>query len=325
MRVTNKMLCDNFLNDMRGNLGNLKTLQSQLTSGKEIRKPSDNPFKVARSLQLRSDIGANKQYNENISDTLNWLDATDTALDEATNSMQRIRELMIASGNAAYGSDELNAINDEMNQKIEELSQILNSNFDGKYIFGGSKGSSKPIGVRESYINGNRELYYSGKLGEELGKSNPQVNMIGAKLNVEISQGVTMEYNVTASELLHFTNNKGRQINVADLLNDITNNLSSKDPGDRDKVVGENLQDLSDAMGNLLKIRAEVGAKQNRMESAKNKNDDENFNMTELLSNTEDINFTEKMMDYSTAQTVYMASLQTSARIIQPSLMDFLK
>lgn len=325
MRVTNSMLCNNFLHDMRGNLTNLKNLQSQLTSGKEIRKPSDNPFKVARSLQLRSDMDANKQYNENISDTLNWLDATDTALDQLTNSVQRIRELMISSGNAAYGSDELNAIKDEMNQKIEEVSQILNSNFDGKYIFGGTKGTSKPIGVRDSAINGNKELFYSGKLSEELGTSNPQVNMIGSKLNVEISQGVTMEYNITASELLKFSNDKGTKIDVSELLNDITNNLSSKNSVDRDKIVNENLQDLTDTMGNLLKLRAEVGAKQNRMESAKEKNDDENFNMTELLSSTEDINFTEKMMDYSTAQTVYMASLQTSARVIQPSLMDFLK
>ncbi|MNP08161.1 flagellar hook-associated protein FlgL [compost metagenome] len=78
-------------------------------------------------------------------------------------------------------------------------------------------------------------------------------------------------------------------------------------------------------MSNLSKIMSEVGAKQNRMESAKSKNEDENFNMTELLSKTEDIDLTEKLMQYSMMQTVYMASLQTSSRVLQPSLIDFLK
>lgn len=106
MRITNRMLSTNFLGDMRRNLNNMQKLQSQLSSGKEIRKPSDNPFKVARSMQLNTDIQANKQYNENIKDTLNWLDATDTALDQVTNVFQRVRELMVSAGNAAYGSDE---------------------------------------------------------------------------------------------------------------------------------------------------------------------------------------------------------------------------
>lgn len=61
------------------------------------------------------------------------------------------------------------------------------------------------------------------------------------------------------------------------------------------------------------------------MESAKDRNEEENFNMTEILSNTEDIDITEKTMQYATMQTVYMASLQTSAKVLQPTLMDYLR
>lgn len=330
MRITNRMLATNFLGDMRRNLNNMQKLQSQLSSGKEIRKPSDNPFKVARSMQLNTDIQANKQYNENIKDTLNWLDATDTALDQVTNVFQRVRELMVSAGNAAYGSDEKKAIKDEINQKVEELSQILNTNFDGKYIFGGTKGTSKPMGVVTD-ANGNKTLFYSGKEGEVLdetsGDTNQlnQLNMLKSKLNVEISPGVTIEYNVTSSELLKFTNDKGKSINVGDLLKDIVSNLDSKDSTEAAKVTGENLEDITSTLSNLLKVRAEVGAKQNRMEAAQTKNEEENFNMTEILSKTEDIDITEKMMEYSTMQTVYMASLQTSAKVLQPTLMDYLR
>ncbi len=84
------------------------------------------------------------------------------------------------------------------------------------------------------------------------------------------------------------------------------------------------LTGIKAAMTNVLKLRSEVGAKQNRMESAEARNTDANFNMTEILSTTEDIDITEKAMEYATMQTIYMASLQTSAKVLQPSLLDYL-
>lgn len=331
MRVTNRMLSNNYLRDMRNNLYNMSKIQTQLTTGKEISKPSDNPFKVARSMQLYTDIASNKQYNENIKDTLNWLDSTDTALGQVNDSFQRIRELMVSAGNAAYGSDEKKAIKYEINEKVSEIAQILNTNFDGRYLFGGNKTTSKPIALTEDPTSGNNVLNFSGKDGEilPLNSGNPNINsqidMIKGRMSTEISQGVTMEYNASASDVLMFRSEKGKNINVMELLSNITSNLESADATEADKITGENLDDLTATMRNLSKIMSEVGAKQNRMESAKSKNEDENFNMTELLSKTEDIDITEKIMQYSMMQTVYMASLQTSSKVIQPSLIDFLK
>ncbi|SHI43457.1 flagellar hook-associated protein 3 FlgL [Clostridium cavendishii DSM 21758] len=321
MRVTNKMLSNNFLRDMRTNLNNIQTLQGQLSSGKEIRRPSDNPFKVARSMQLHSDITENKQYNENIKDTLNNLDATDTSLGQATSVFQRMRELLVSAGNAAYGSDERKAIKDEFNQKVEELTQVLNTNFDGSYIFGGTKSTSKPLKV--DYENGNSVIKYSGKEGNDA--TPEEINMMKAKMKVEISQGVTMEYNVTSNEIFEFKDDKGKVVDVTKMLSDIVKNFDSDTPDAKSKLVGENLKDITSTMSNLLKVRAEVGAKQNRMEAAQSKNEDENFNMTDILSKTEDIDITQKIMEYSTMQTVYTASLQTSAKVIQPTLMDYLR
>ena len=63
-RVTTSMLTNNYLDGMNKNLSNLQTINNQLTTGKEISRPSDNPYKVARTMQLYSSIDANKQYNE---------------------------------------------------------------------------------------------------------------------------------------------------------------------------------------------------------------------------------------------------------------------
>lgn len=330
MRITNKMMTSSFLNDMQRNLNKMNKIQNQLTSGKEVRRPSDNPFIVARSMQLNGDISANEQYNSNIKDTINWLDATDTALGQLTDTMQRIRELIVSAGNAAYGEDEKNAIKDEINQRIEEVGTILNSSFDGKYIFGGSRATFKPV-ITEKNENGNNVISYAGKDGEIIDlntdsyKEKAQLDMLDKKLSVEISKGVTMEYNVTSKQILEFNDGVGESINLMSLLSDITNNISSKDLDESSKLTNENLKDITSSIDNLLKIRAEVGAKQNRMESAQLKNEEENFNLTEVLSANEDINFTEKTMQSATMQTIYMASLQTSAKVIQPSLLDYIR
>ena len=65
-------------------------------------------------MQLHSEIGINKQYNENIKDTLSWLEQTDTALGQLGDQSQRIRELLVSAGDIAYGTDERKKINDEI-------------------------------------------------------------------------------------------------------------------------------------------------------------------------------------------------------------------
>jgi flagellar hook-associated protein 3 FlgL len=318
MRVTNSMLVNSFLSDMKTNLNNMKSIQSQITSGKEISKPSDDPFKVARSMQLNSAINANKQYNQNIKDTGSYLDVTDTALNQSESVLQRVRELLVASGNGAYGTEEKLAIKNEISQKIAELSQSINTNFDGSYVFGGSRGTVKPLNEDCSYN------LAGGTAAGEIGK-------IQTKLSTEISPGVEIDYNVSASDIMDFTNENGDNIKLKDLMSQIVNHLDGKtddgtsvDPNAVSNLVGKDLQGITDSINNILKVRSKVGADQNRMESAQSKNEDENFNLTDLLSSVEDIDITEKIMEYSTMQTVYTASLQTSAKVIQPSLLDYL-
>ncbi|SQB35763.1 flagellar hook-associated protein FlgL [Clostridium cochlearium] len=413
MRVTNRMLANNFLTDMTTNLNNLQTLQQQLTSGKEIRRPSDDPLKVARAMQLHSEIGINKQYNENIKDTLSWLEQTDTALGQLGDQSQRIRELLVSAGDIAYGTDERKKINDEIKEIIGQMSQTLNASFDGRFIFGGTRGTSKPVNVKDDKLvyadRFGNEISFSDKVeiadaskwsGKKLlfnytdktdnkvkektieidtasikdinelvvninkkideigmedkleatvdGKSGikftPKVStdptkdieaikilsseeklMMGEKLVTEISQGVRVEYNITSVDVIEFKDNEGKDRDLRKILEDIVTHLESPDADDIKKITNEDLAALDAVMDNILKLRSQVGAKGNRMESALEKNKEENFNLTEILSKTEDIDLVEKTMEYAVAISVYMASLQTSARVLQPTLMDYVR
>ena len=425
MRVTNKMLSNNFLRDMRTNLNNLSTIQTQMATGKQINKPSDDPAKASKIMQMYSEMDANKQYNSNIKNTANWLDVTDTTLDRVGKVIGRIDELLVSTGGSANDLDSRKAIKDEINQRVEELSQLLNTSFDGKYIFGGTSGTTKPAGTKT--VDGNIELVSNAipkvvtkgvgaamtYAGVTVGAGDFEMSINGGdpitvttgvisngtpmtdvastltssikaaisaantaagktpgadgfikdvsvtvvdgkfnidspsgtvtfsdtdgktttedlglsvalkdKLQVEVSQGVTMDYNITASQVINYGTGVGQ--NLMKLLEDITTNLGSKNEIDIKKLTNEDLKGIKEAMTNVLKLRSEVGAKQNRMESAETRNTDQNLNMTEILTATEDIDITEKAMEYATMQTIYMAALQTSAKVLQPSLLDYL-
>jgi flagellar hook-associated protein 3 FlgL len=425
MRVTNKMLSNNFLSNMRKNLTNMSTIQDQMSSGKQIRKPSDDPFKASRIMQMHSEIDANKQYNNNIKDSINWLDTTDTSLGQVGDALGRVEELLISTGNPGYGSNQRQAIRDEINQIIGGVSQILNTSFDGKYIFGGTSGTSKPVEVGTNstlentnlicnvkpktvgkiisnvmtytgetvdagsefniYLNGSSmkitttaDIEKNGTMAAAAGNlqidinttieaANAQAGKISGDdgfiepitveanedgrfeiispsgivafsataetkklglsegtdlLLVEVSQGVTMDYNITASQVINYGSGTN---NLMELFKNITNHLNSMEATDIQSLTTTDLEGIKNAMTNVLKLRSTVGAKQNSMESAQNRNVDQNFNMTEILARTEDIDITEKIMEFASMQTIYMASLQTSARVLQPTLLDYLR
>lgn len=331
MRVTNQMLSQTFLYDLNNNLTNMQGLQQQMASGQLINKPSDDPLGTSRVMQINTQIAQNKQYNSNISDTTDWLNVTDTSLGQANSVFQRLNELLVSAGNATYGSDQYNAIKDEVNQNISNLSQILNQSYDGKYIFGGNRGTDKPT-VSVDNVNGtkNTQIYYTDASGNALKNAdgtpmttttNSEISKINSDLKTEVSQGVTVDYNVKATEIMQFTNSKGVSKSIQTILSNITSDLDSSN---ETNLTGQDLSDIQDCITNTSMLRTKVGALQNRMSSAKDENTTENTNLTDVLANTDDVDYAKATMNYSEAQMVYQASLQASAKIIQPTLMEYL-
>lgn len=344
MRITNSMLSSNFLYDLNNNLQNMQSLQQQMATNKKINRASDDPLAAAKIIELNTQISQNDQYNTNISETADWLNVTDTTLGQVGNVFQRLNELLISGGgNAAYSPDEKQSIKDEINQNIEQLSQVLNTNYDGKYIFGGTRGTDKPVGTTTDAL-GNKQLAYMDKDGVTTmtatslvppDAQTTQINQIKSKLTVETSQGVTMDYSVSAGDITEFKNDSGVSKDLRDILKSIVNHLDGKNadgtavtaanPDPTTEISTTDLANIKDCIANVSKLRTQVGAQENRMATAKAQNTDQNTNLTDVLSKTEDVDMAEATMQYSVAQTVYLASLQTSAKVIQPTLMDYLR
>ena len=305
MRITNNVLNNTFLRNLSRNLKQMQKYHNQLTSGKEVTRPSDNPLLVAKIMDMDNNIMQNEQYNSNISDTLGWVQTQDTALSDATKTLQRVKDLMIYASNGSLSETDRLAIKDEVEMQVEHLGDILNTNFDGRYIFAGQKTTTRPFEI------GDGGLEYKGDSKD---------------ITREIATGVTIDLITNGSEITNINDDKVETKNLGELLGKIIDAMEA-DASDeeRSKLSNEYLGDMEKHIDNVVRVRTQIGAINNRLEAAKERNEAENLNLKAVLSEKEDIDIAEKYMEYVVMATVYQASLSVGAKILQPSILDYLR
>lgn len=284
--------------NLNRNLGAMQKYQNQLSSGKEISRPSDNPFLVSRAMGLSSSINQNEIYHKNIEDAIGWLDATDAALKGEIDVLQRVRELTVRGANGSNSDIDIKAIAYEVKELINQAAQIGNANYDGRYILSGHKTNDPPFTVTPD-----GQMQSNGDTGV---------------LNREISQNVIMSINISGDRLLDSGGGEDLGVTLKNIYDRLMN-------AEQEDLSGDSLEKIDGHIDRILGLYAEVGAKVNRLEAAKEKNEAESLNMTELLSKTEDIDLAEKFMEFSMMESVYQASLSTGGRILQPTLLDYLR
>lgn len=304
MRVTNSTLTQNFLGNLSNNLGNMSKYQNQLSSGKEVFRPSDNPMLISKIMALRNNVMQNAQYKLNISDSIGWIETQDTTLNNLTGALQRMRELVVYGANGSLSSTDRSAIKDEMAMQIRELNDILNTNFDGRYIFGGQDTMEMPFSVDEDNL-----LKYESVEGKNIFR--------------EISQGVLVNLITDGSRIVKLNDSSSTQNHDLGIL--LKNIVNATADSDTNALSGELLKDIDLHIDNILGVRSSIGAMYNRLHAAKSRNEGENINLRMLLSEREDIDLAEKYMEYTVMSTVYQASLSAGAKILQPSLLDYLR
>lgn len=306
MRITDKVLNDNFLRNLSRNLNQVSKYQNQLSSGKIVSRPSDAPLLVAKIMSMDINISQNQQYNNNITASLGWVKTQDTALADATSTLQRIKDLIIYGSNGTLSDIDRQAIVAEVKMKADELSDILNTNFDGRYIFAGQMTTTKPFTRGEDGA-----IIYNGD---------------DKDISREISQGVEIPLLTAGNRLLMAEGidetNENRDLGVL-----LKNVIAALEAGDSETLSGEDglLGFMEEHVDNVVRVRTQIGAIHNRLEAAEERNKAENMNLKEILSQREDVDIAEKYMEYLLVANTYQASLSIGARILQPSLLDYLR
>jgi flagellar hook-associated protein 3 FlgL len=296
MRVTDGMLITNFLNDYNNNLERLQKNQNMLSTGKRISRPSDDPVAVATSLRIRTDMTRNDAYTKNADDAKSWLDITDTALNQLGSLLQRTRELAVEGSNGTLTQEDMQKIANEIEQLKAQMIQVGNTQYNGRYIFAGFKTTTQPFSETNNSYSGD-----NGVIEFEVGAG-------GNKIAV----------NVTGDKVFDVSGGTSQLLTVMDKLK------NALDSGDH-QAVSNLIVDVDKQMENVLAVRAEVGAKSNRIDLIKNRLQDDNYNFTALLSKNEDADLAQVITNLKMDENVYRASLAAGARIMQSSLIDFLR
>jgi flagellar hook-associated protein 3 FlgL len=290
-RVTNAMISRTVLTDIQNVQSQLTATQERLSSGKQITKPSDDPFGTSRALLFRNEISQNTQYQSNVGEASSWLSTTDTALSSINDDAARARDLLLQGANGTMSQSQRDAIASELDQLADSVKTAGNTQYAGNFVFAGAKTQTPPFTV------GGADTY--------AGDTNA--------INREIGQGVTMQVNTTGDTVVSPVLAAIRQAAVDLRAGGTPGNLGTTD-----------LNALDAATATLSGSQATVGARENRLSAATSRLQQLQTAQAQQLSNTEDADIAQTMIDFSTQSAVFQAALKAGANLIQPSLMNFL-
>lgn len=301
-RVTNLMTSQLVLGGLNDASDRVARTQHKLSTGKEILRASDDPLATRRALALRGEVEGLKQYQTNVADGQGWQNVTDVALARTGDYVGRVRELVLQASSDSTSPLARKAIADEVDQLVEAVKQEANAGYAGRFVFSGTETLTPPyaIGGSDAYT-GNAQQFAR-----------------------QIGQGVSVPMNVVGSRLYGGGQAAGDD-KLFHVLRDVSEHLRSGTPADTQLLRSRDLERLDANVDNLLGIRAEVGAKTNRLEIASGRLAEIEGNATRLLSETEDADMARTMVDFSMQQAVYQAALRSGANIVQASLLDFLR
>lgn len=439
MRVTQSMLANNMLTNISNNYERLANLQKQITSQKKFSKPSDDPAAAMMGMMYRTNLNKIEQYSSNIGEATSWTESTDSALNQAVSTLQRVRELAVQASNGTYEENQRASIAAEIKELKEHLINIGDTQLGGNYIFNGYNTNKRPSETTVQNTTPNK-LGYSGQgttftgtvsaitdasgatdtftvdfasafVGKTVGDtasvsiggkaydfvigtddSMSAVNLANA-IRADITADTSRTYykniatagvTVTGSSIKFTANATDVNIKIGNYQTD-GNNTATKVQGaiviDPNANIGAPhygagtieievfdgikiplntsgevfgnalktggpidalekalmdetypqseitnlLRGIDDSIQSFLTVQAQVGAKQNRVDLMVERLNTQEVIASRVLSNNEDVDMEKIIIDFTTQESVHSAALSVGSKIIQPSLLDFLR
>ena len=305
MRITTSMLQRNVLADLNSVSDKLSKLQMKSASGKEISRPSDDPYHAARAMALRQSLEGNRQYQRNVEDAQGWATMTEDGLDDITSNASLARDLLVQASTDSSDPAARQAIAAQMGQLIEAIKQGAAKTYNGSYVFAGSETSVRP------YVAGADDTYHGNE-----GGFNPAVVGIVR----EIGPGVTMTINSIGRDVLGDGQAAGDD-KLLHVLRDAVDHLNAADGAS----LRADLSRLDSNLDHILEVRAANGARSQRLETALGRLEQTEETTLGQLSETEDADIAETLIQLNSQTAAYQAALRAGANLIQSSLMDFLR
>lgn len=278
--------------------------QNAVMTGKRINKISDDPFGTSVSLNMRSYKAAAKQYSDNLTVGKGVLSYSESALDELTSSLRNAYSVAVQSGTDTMDQSARDSLASQIDSIQKQMLELANTQGpSGQYIFAGQANSSKPFTVTATA--GTNALALSS--GQFMNYNGDDLDM-----TVESGPGQTLPINVKAQSLFKDAYSALDQLKV-DLQG---GNVSS--------ISGVDIQQIKDSMNAIIEERGNVGTRLQTVENLTDHYTRRIDDLTSTISDVEEVDLSEAIMDYKLAYNAYNAALSVASQGYQLSLLDFI-
>ncbi len=298
MRVTMNSLYDRINTDLSRLVENQAKTNAAISSGKIYRRPSDAPVNLTHALGYRSELSDTKQFSRNIVFGQGWVQATETAMRQVQDRLQRAKELAVEGANDTLTDADRRAIADEVNVILEEVVSIANTSIGGRYILAGSR--------TKGYENGETPFMLNSKDGTVTYNGNSE------DFSIDIGTGQTQKINLDGKTALM----ESGTFEALDMLQDALNANSQHS-------VETAIADLNVSIEYISRQTAKLGAMGNTLEKKDELTTTLSLTIEERLSDVEDTDIIRAISDLKTLDAGYQAALAAASKVMKMSLADF--
>ena len=296
MRVTHSMQHLQLLRNLRNNNSGILEWQNRLATGRRIHKPGDDPVGVGYYMRYNTEINRTNEFLENANTALGYLSTMDEMMQQANDVLKRARVLVQQAATGTTADDGRQHIASEIRQLKEQLVLIGNSSYSGRYLFNGQKTDQRPYSLTDpANDKTDRGVYY-----------------------LNVSPFVSVPVSISGEEIFGEAGAADNAFRVFDdILDHLNNNQLDQLAADMEKI-----DVLADRINSVW---AEIGARTNRFELVKERINDQLVSLKELRSAVGDVDMAEALIELQQRENVLQASLAIGARILQVSLVDYIR
>lgn len=357
MRVADKMAFNQVNGNLQKNRSEMADLQNQAATQKRINKPSDDPMAAARVLNSRTEERGSTQFTKNINQAKSFLEFSDQTLSELSEVLVRAKELAISQSNDASGNEDTRRVTAaEVEQLFNQSVQIGNRKLGERYVFGGTKTQNRPFSTEGQYagndsdmkiqinkdsfvamnMTGNRVFLGQGLDGDGIVRQRhetpttvkelnefQQEEIQRKEINEEIQQDQVQTRGLASTGKMSKRDpvNESSGVNLFATLKDLEVSMRTNDKDG----IQDSLDLLDQAINQVVLARSEVGARVSTINSTMESLQKGIVDNKIAASQLEDADVFQVMSDITKTDATLKATLETSGKMIQPSLLDFLK
>nr|WP_269437270.1 flagellar hook-associated protein FlgL [Arthrobacter caoxuetaonis] len=291
------MMARNAQQNLQANMSRLAKLQEQAHTSAAITRPSDDPAGTADALKVRGEIRANTAYKGNISDANSWLATLDNALTRTNDILTRIKDLSITAATATTTAASKAAIATEIEGLKSDLINQANTSYLGRNIFAGNSDAGAAVVVNPPVPPATASTYTFTGAGD-----GPVTRRIDANTTVRVD--------ASAAEVFGDMFTK-----IDSLVNDLRANGN----------ISGHLAGIDESINTVLTTQTDVGIRHARVLKAEETNVEQSVSLETRRSGIEDLDTAQVILDLKLQELAYQSSLAVTAKVLQPTLMDFLR